>query len=320
MIRILLCLFLSAALFSCKSGKKSLNSDEAITAEEFVESFPELKLPFALQDTILDNKLGDSALISAKLLQQFIPDTLYKKDFKGSKPKFYAIGRAEDKNEDHYLLIKAATAAKQVAYIVCFDKDKLFKAGMPLVSNSTDRNVELEGSLDKKFTISRNRKKKTRDGQVYYSRNVYVYNNVGTFTLILMESNEVTEDTEVYNPIDSAAATFKWTGDYVKDKRNFITVRDGSKPNRLSFFIHFEKNNGECIGELKGEADVVQAATARYSAAGDPCSLEFRFENNKVSIAELSGCGNHRGIRCFFNDSYPKKASRAKKKTQAGSK
>lgn len=297
-----------------------MNSEESISAEEFVESFPELKLPFALQDSLLDNKLGDSALISIKLLQEFIPDSLYKKDFKNARPKFYALGRVADKNEDNYLLIKAATATKQVAYMVCFNKEDVFKAGMSFVTNSSDRNVELEGSLDKKFTISRNRKKKARDGQIYYSRNVYVYNNVGTFTLILMESNEVPEDEEVFNPIDSSAATFKWTGNYVKDKKNFISVRDGSKPNRLSFFIHFEKNNGECIGELKGEADMVQPATARYSASGDPCSLEFRFENNKVSVSELSGCGNHRGIKCFFNDSYPKKLAKNRKKTQTRTK
>lgn len=284
-----------------------------------MESFPELTLPFAMQDSALDNKLGDSALISAKLVQSYIPDSLFKKDFRNGKPKFYALGRAADKNEDNYLVIKAATPAKQVAYLVCFDKDSKFKAGMPLLTNSGDRNVELEGSLDKKFTISRNRKKKTRDGQVYYSRNVYVYNNVGTFTLILMESNEVPEEEEVFNPIDSSAATFKWTGNYVKDKKNFISVRDGSKPNRLSFFVHFEKNNGECIGELKGEADLVQASTARYSVAGDPCSLELKFENDRVTITELSGCGNHRGIKCFFNDSYPKKVVRSKKKTQARS-
>jgi hypothetical protein len=317
MIRIFLCFIFSSFLFACKSGKKSLNSEESISVEEFVESFPELKLPFAMQDSLLDDKLGDTALISTKLLQVFIPDSLYNKDFKNAKPKFYALGRAVDKNEDQYLVIKAATATKQVAYIACFNKEDVFKAGMPFVANSSNRNEELEGLLDKKFTISSNRKKKARDGQIYYSRNVYVYNSVGTFTLILMESNEVPEDQEVFNPIDSAAASFKWTGNYVKDKKNFISVRDGSKPHRLSFFIHFEKNNGECVGELKGEADMVQPSIARYSAAGDPCSLEFRFENNKVSVTELNGCGNHRGIKCFFNDSYPKKLVKTMEKKQA---
>ncbi len=320
MIRTFVCIFLIAALFSCKSGKKSLNSEESISAEDFVESFPELVLPYSLADTSLDNKLGDSALINPKLVKQFIPDTLFKKDFKTGKPKFYALGRASDKNEDHYLLIKAATPAKQVAYILCFDKKNVFKAAMPLVNNSLEKNVELEGSVDKKFTISRNRKKKARDGQIYYSRKVYVYNNVGTFTLILMESNEVAEEAEVFNPLDSARASFKWTGNYVKDKKNFISVRDGSKPQRLNFFIHFEKNNGECTGEIKGEADLVQAGTAIYSSAGDPCSLELKFTTDKVTVTELSGCGNHRGIKCFFNDNYPKKLDKAKKKSQARTK
>lgn len=315
MFRPLLCLLLAAILFSCKRGKKNLSIDESITASEFVGSFPDLKLPYNLHDTILDNKLGDSALINAKLVREFVPDSVFRKDFKTSKPRFYALGRAIDKNEDNYLLVKAATKEKQVAYVLCFDKESQFRAGMPLVSNSPGKNVEHEGGLDKRFTIIRNRRKTARDGQVYYTKNVYVYNNVGTFTLILTESNEVQETEEVFNPIDSLPMNFRQSGNYVKDKKNFVSIRDGAKPNRLQFFIHFEKNNGECVGELKGEAELVQPNLARYTAPGDPCSLEFRFEGGKVILSELSGCGNHRGIKCFFNDSYPKKSSRVRKKT-----
>jgi hypothetical protein len=320
MFRALICLLTVAMLFSCKQGKRNLSSDESITAGEFVESFSELKLPYNLHDSVLGRKLGDTALISAKLVKEFIPDSVYKKDFKNSKPKFYVLGRAVDKNEDNYLIIKAATKEKQVAYVVCFDKEHVFKAGITLVSSSSEKNVENEGALDKRFTLIKNRKKIARDGQVFYTKNVYVYNNAGTFTLILTESNEVPENAEIFNPIDSLAMTFKVSGNYVKDKRNFLSIRDGAKPNRLLFFIHFEKNNGDCIGELKGEADLIQPSLARYTAAGDPCSLEFKFEGTKVTLTELSGCGNHRGVRCFFNDSYPKKITRSKKKTQARTK
>jgi hypothetical protein len=320
MFRALFCLLTVAMLFSCKQGKKNLSSDDSITAGEFVESFPDLRLPYNLHDSTLGRKLGDTALISAKLVKEFIPDTVYKKDFKNSKPKFYVLGRTVDKNEDNYLVVKAATKERQVAYVLCFDREHVFKAGMNLVSNSVEKTIENEGTLDKRFTIIKNRKKTARDGQVYYTKNVYVYNNAGTFTLILTESNEVPENAEIFNPIDSLAMTFKVAGNYLKDKRNFVTIRDGSKPNRLLFFIHFEKNNGDCIGELKGEADLIQPALARYTAPGDPCSLEFKFDGNKVTLTELSGCGNHRGIRCFFNDSYARKVTRPKKKTQARTK
>lgn len=320
MFRVLICLLLITALFSCKQGKKNLNSDESVTAAEFVESFPELKLPYILHDSTLEKKLGDTALIGKKLVKEFIPDSVYKKDFKNAVPKFYVLGRAMDKNEDNYLMVKAATKDKQVAYVLSYDKEHVFKAGMPLVSSTNEKNVENDGGLDKRFTIVRNRRKTARDGQVYYTKNVYVYNTAGTYTLILTESNEVPENDEIYNPIDSLAATFKVAGNYVKDKRNFVTIRDGAKPNRLLFFIHFEKNNGDCIGELKGEADLLQPALARYSAQGDPCSLEFKFEGNRVTLTELSGCGNHRGIRCFFNDSYPKKVAKPRKKSPSKAK
>src|SRR5512139_3894655 len=109
MFRPLICFVLITAVFSCKQGKKNLSSDENITATEFVESFPELVLPYSLHDSSLDRKLGDTALISSKLVKAFIPDSVYKKDFRNARPKFYVLGRAMDKNEDNYLLIKAAT-------------------------------------------------------------------------------------------------------------------------------------------------------------------------------------------------------------------
>jgi hypothetical protein len=307
---ILICV---VALFSCKAKKKMLTGEDKISADEFVQSFPIIELPVVYSDTTINNKLSDSDLIAPVLLKEFIPDTVFNREFgKGSKPKFYLMGRAADKNEDQYLLLKAATATKQAGYIVCFDKDNKFRAGMLLVTNSGDRNAHYQAGLDKKFTITRNKVKKAADGQFYYNKNVFVYNTAGAFTLILTESNEALEVNEVYNPIDSLARTNKLSGDYIKDRKNLVSIRDAAKPGRVLFFIHFEKNNGECVGELKGEASIIKPNLAQYSAAGDPCSLEFVFANNQVAIKELQGCGNYRGVRCFFEGSYPKKAVKSK--------
>jgi len=310
------------ALFSCKGKKKMLSGDDTVTAEEFVQSFPLTDLPVVLSDTTINNRLSDSALISPKLLREFVPDSVFAREFgKGTKPKYYLMGRAADKNEDQYLLIKAATAAKQAGYIVSFDKDNKFRAGMLVVTNSTDKNTHYQGGLDKKFTITRNKIRKAADGQIFYNKNVFVYNTSGAFTLIMTESNEEPEVREVYNPIDSMGRSNKLSGDYIKDKKNLVSIRDASKPGRILFFIHFEKNNGECVGELKGEASIIKPGLAQYSASGDPCSLEFVFANNQVIIKELQGCGNYRGIRCFFEGSYPRKVVKArpeakKKKTK----
>jgi hypothetical protein len=305
-------------LASCSSKKKSLRGEEVETVTDFVESFNDIALPVELTDTSIDNKLDDSALINIKLIQKFIPDTLFR-EFKGIKPKYYAMGKVTDKTGIQYLLIKAATAAKQVGYLLCFDQEKTYKAGMALVSNNTDRNIHTQAGLDRKFTIYINKSRMGKDGVSYYRKNVYVYNDIGTFTLILQESNEIPEVKEVYNPIDTLPAKGKWSGNYIKDKKNFVSVRDGVKADRLLFFVHFEENNGECVGELKGEADIIKPGLARYSAPGDPCSLEFSFAANTVNLLELKGCGNYRGIKCFFNGSYSKKAPPKKPKKAAKS-
>lgn len=312
----LILLMTIVAMAACSQKKKSLSGEDVQTSADFTASFPEVTLPFVLSDTTIDNKLGDSALINTKLIRKFIPDSLFR-DFKGSKPKYYALGRAMEKEGEQYIFIKAATQAKQLGYLLVFDKESNFKAGMPLVSSAGDRDTHSEGGLDRKFTITRNKTRKGKDGQTFYRKNVYIYNNIGTFMLILEESNEALEEKDVYNPIDTLPMTGKWSGNYVKDRKNFVTVRDGAKDNRILFFIHFETNNGECTGELKGEAEIVKPGLARYTAPGDPCALELSFTPTNVSLSELKGCGNYRGIRCFFSGSYPKKAVPKKKRPRS---
>ncbi|MGZ8551461.1 MAG: hypothetical protein ACXWV2_12395 [Chitinophagaceae bacterium] len=88
---------------------------------------------------------------------------------------------------------------------------------------------------------------------------------------------------------------------------NLVSFRDGRRNDRLSFFIHFEKNNGECTGELKGEAIIKSPTLAEYREGGDPCILQFRFTSSSVVVKELEGCGSRRGLRCSFDGTYPRK-------------
>ena len=156
-------------------------------------------------------------------------------------------------------------------------------------------------TIDNKYAISVSRIHKDADGRSVFVRTVYVYNAEGVFTLIMRESNEGKPRTaQIYNPIDTLAHKHKFTGDYIQDKRNFISFRDGKNNSVIRFFVHFEKDNGNCKGELKGEARFVSSGIARYIANGDPCSLEFNFTEKNVRMNELDGCGNHRDIRCFF--------------------
>ncbi len=46
--------------------------------------------------------------------------------------------------------------------------------------------------------------------------------------------------------------------------------------------------------------------SAVFIENGDPCVIDFTFKLNQVQVKEQGSCGSHRGIKCFFNDTYTK--------------
>jgi hypothetical protein len=91
------------------------------------------------------------------------------------------------------------------------------------------------------------------------------------------------------------------------NKRNIISVRDGKNPSEIQFFVHFEKMNGECTGELKGSARFISKTVAQYAKGDNPCVLELSFTASRVTMKEKGGCGSYRDIKCFFEGSFYKK-------------
>ncbi|HRN56475.1 MAG TPA: hypothetical protein PLL71_08485 [Agriterribacter sp.] len=304
-------------LLACKSKKKYLSGEDPVDINDFIGFFRELPLPYAIADTQISRKLPDSLLISAPILNQFVPDTVYSKNYgKNTHPKFYALGKIVTEEKETYLLVKAATLARQMAYVLYFDEDKNFKAAMPLVHNNTGRRASITGSIDRRLVITTREMRKGPGGQQYYKLHAYVYNTAGVFTLIKIESNEPVVPKEVYNPIDTFPRKHKLSGNYVQNKKNFVSVRDGKDAKKLLFFVHFERSD-DCSGELKGEAVLVKPNIAQYRQAGDPCVLQLAFSGNKVSLSEVQGCGNYRGIKCIFEGSYMKKKEAVKPKKKA---
>jgi hypothetical protein len=125
---------------------------------------------------------------------------------------------------------------------------------------------------------------------------------------VLVMTDELEDKaTELINPIDTFPRKNKWSADYTNGPMNLVSVRDGRRNDRISFFIHFDKNNGECTGELKGEAIIRSSNTAEFKVDGDPCVLSFNFSSSSVRLKETEGCGNHRGMQCLFDGSFTKK-------------
>ena len=74
-------------------------------------------------------------------------------------------------------------------------------------------------------------------------------------------------------------------------------------------FIHFEKEKGGCIGELKGEINMTDANNGVYQESGDPCVIRFKFSMKNIVVKEEGNCGNYRGITCPFDFTFKKKKS-----------
>jgi hypothetical protein len=295
-------------LFACKDKKAALQAGDIVTAEDFVAFYPEVTLPYIIADTMLIKKPKDSMAIGFKTFTQFVPDSIWRKDFgKTATPKFYALARATEKQKETYLLTEAAMGNKRVVYLACFNKDNKFLKAMPLLKRGFDHYTSAYGLLDSKFQITTYRETKKAGGDVAYKRNIYFYDRNGdNFTLIVTEPNEdIIQD--VTNPIDTMSANNKFSGDYVENARNFVSVRDGKNASEMIFFVHFEKNGGKCIGELKGSARFISPNVAQFVKSDNPCTMEFSFTGSKVTIKEKGGCGSYRDIQCFFNGSYWKK-------------
>ncbi len=310
MKKILLLLLLMGLLVACKHKKPSLSGTEKVEIDDFVDFFKPLALPVQFTDSVLLRHEPDSNRISFAVCTEFVADSVFTEQFgKGVKPKIYPVGKALVPKNESYLFIKAISQSKRVFYLLCFDKDNHFVTAKPLIIVSGESRTHSLILMDSKYTLSIIRQHKTGDGQIFYKKEAFVFNNAGVFILILTESNEPIsqQNIQIINPIDTFPHKHKLTGDYLQDKRNFIAVRDGKDANHFLFFIHFEKDNGTCTGELKGAASFISPQVARYQSNGDPCELEFNFGADKVSMKEVEGCGNHRGIKCFFEGTYSRK-------------
>jgi len=309
MKKYLLLILLPGLLFACKSKKHSLSeNDEEVDVPEFIEFFQPLKLPYQVTDTVLRRKETETSIINNKIFTRLVPDSVLTKYFgKEGKPRLYAVGKVKVPDHEIYLFVKASTASRRVLYVLCFDKKNKFLAARPVIYSDNEPGISGQVIMDAKYTLTLTHQRKGPDGQILYKKDAYVFNEETGFLLILTESNEAkTKIPPIYNPIDTLSHKHKFTGDYQQDKRNIVSVRDGKDPSRVLFFVHFEKDEGACKGELKGEAKFISATTARYRSNGDPCTVDFIFNPEGVKMKELEGCGNHRDIKCFFEGYYEK--------------
>lgn len=315
MKRIFVILIIITALFTtaCKhaNNKKSMKGDEKVELKDFVVFFDDIKLPVAFKDSILAKKPNDSSTISQQVFNQFITDTIFNKDFGKDAPAIYAVGKFRNGKKETYLLIWAIHNKKRKLYAAVMNEKDSFKTMAPMLSlNGSPGKENL--SIDSKFTFTNSNDTKGADGTIYTVNKVIAYNNAGVFMVILTDGLPAGVEMPIIDPIDTLPKKGKFAGNYAKNKRNFISVRDGSKPQSVKFFIHIEKELPQhATGEFKGEAIMVSADSAVYKADGDPCGLSIKFEKGHVEIIE-SNCGNRHDMETSFDGNYTKQKEAVK--------
>ncbi len=299
------------SLSACKEKKKiSLAGEEAVPITEFIEFFPILDLPFQFADTSFSKakKENDSLLINHKIFKAFVPDSVLSTVYgKKERPKIYVMGKVVVPKAETYLFINTLTSGKKAVFILGFDQNQQFIAGIPVLRPDQRSATEQSVTMDKRFTITKKVLLKNTDGSLSEGRDVYVLNNEAKDFVLIMTDALDDKVTELINPIDTLPVKNKYSADYSNGKMNLVSIRDGRKNGKISFFIHFEKNNGTCTGELKGEATMKTSNTAVYQVDGDPCQLQFIFSSSSVTLKEIEGCGSRRPLNCSFDGSFAKK-------------
>jgi hypothetical protein len=318
MTRYLACLLVAFYLLTgCGSKKKpSLSGTDEVAIGDFIESFELMEPPYEVKDSSLNKKEKDSLLIANKIFSQFVPDSVLIKVFgKNAKPKIY-LGKRINENEASYLFAKASTADKKALLVLCFDKKNQFKDFLPLLVQDANATTLQVSGINRKFEFYQSVLMKKPDGSTAEGKDVYIYSSDAEHFLLIAKDALDDRIMEVINPIDTLQRKNRFSADYVKDKMNIVSIRDDSKTGKMNFFIHVDRNNGECTGELKGVASFTSANTAIYKQPGDACSLQFNFSSSSVSLKEVEACGAHRGVKCSFDGSYHRKKE-TKQKTPA---
>ena len=302
-------LLILLALIGCAETKTDLSGNTPLKINDFNAAFKNIDLPIRINDTNLV-AFTDTIQIGRKALEQFLPDSvvdaIVPKQVKNAS--LYTVGKIE-KETEYYLLLNNKDAKTQTLSVIAFSKKNVFLGYQILTQfDLTHKGSQFYGKtllINKEPTFLIEENKLDPEQGLTNEKKGWAYTDQG-FRLIYLDANIKPEQKAILNPIDTLPTLNTFSGDYARDKKNFISLRDFGNANKYQFFLHFEKKEGSCVGELKGLL-TFNKNQATYSEKGDPCTIQFTITGNIIKIKEDGNCGNHRNMTCYFNDSYDKK-------------
>jgi len=295
-------------LSGCGKSRPDYSGNSVVPLKDWLAVFPELNLPTVLHDTGLI-RAADTNRIGYKALTQFYPDSALQSVLGKLKKGVYfrSIGKISKKTERYLLLIAVQPPNKARLLVIVTTPENQLLDIKEFLDNQKEDAYNHYVHINREPTFMLVREKTGADLQSIYTKTGWIYPNEGKFMVIMNDSNEDDKNSAIINPIDSFPALHPFSWDYGNDKKNFISVRDGTSPGKLLFFLHIEKNGGSCTGELKGYMQFTGKRTAEFRQSGDPCVVLFEFNENSIHFKETGSCGNHRGIKCLLDEQFPKR-------------
>jgi len=304
-------------VMACSEKKTDFSGNTPLKINDFNKVFKTVELPISISDSNL-SKLRDTIEIGAKALGQFVPDSVVENIIpaKDQKAILYPLLKIE-KEAEYYLMLNVHRPTKDEIAVVVFSKKNVYLdykiITSFLVEQKGSRHYGKSVSINKEPTFLVEENKMDEENVLVYEKNGWAFTE-NHFRLIYFDSNKKPESKTIINPLDTLATNYVYSGDYARDAKNFISLRDFTGvANKYQFFMHFEKKEGTCVGELKGLLNF-NKNQATYTEKGDPCIIHFTISGQIIKIKEDGNCGNHRNMTCYFNDSYDKKRKPKKKK------
>ncbi len=314
-MRYFILIFFFLFCIACGNDDIDLSGDTALKIENFYQLFTPISNSKKIADTGLLHAV-DTLQIKLKLLHQFVPDSITIKATgkKADAYTIYPLGYIGKEEQEKYVLIKYVKKQEASLWVYVFGSNNQYKAAMKLLSNDVKDKYSRDVLITPEPTFISNKEKITTD-ITYYTKVAMAYNAAdNSFINVMKDSNEDDDENMVINPIDTLPKKNKYSGDYVKDKRNFICVRDGKNDSTYQFFLHIDKKNGDCTGELKSGFTINKKGITAYKEGGDPCVINFTFSSGSVVMLEEGSCGNRRGMDCLFDDTFKKQKPQKEKK------
>jgi hypothetical protein len=313
MNRLLALLLAVGVLAGCKSKQTPKAGGRPVTFADFKALFPERQVPYRLfADSLRQQRPADSLSLKPEVLKQFLTDTLAVADFrKTTGLRFFPLAHLEGSNL-HYFVVLATDKTASAAYVCLTDPNGKYLNRVLVAQKSAGSNEGLSFTLDGRHLIKLSTEKELGPSRTALKEDFYTAGADGKLTLIMTNSNEPTTAGQIFNPIDTLPRKHKYSADYTSGDMSIVSIRDGQEPKTFQFFITFSKDNGNCKGELTGVGHFTGANKGEYKDKESSCGVAFQFSSGRVNIREIGGCGAYRGIKCFFEGSFAKKAKKEK--------